>query len=66
MVNKWLLLILIGSTATLVVAMPSMAISVLFPEIAKDLGLNLVQVGTVWGIGSLAGLLTGPGCRYDW
>lgn len=61
MKNKWLLLVLIGSTAALVVAMPSMALSVLFPEIAEDLRLSLVQVGMVWGISSLAGLITGLG-----
>ena len=59
--KSWILLILIGSTATLVVAMPTMAMPVLLPEIADDLGLNLVQVGVVWGIGSLAGLVTGVG-----
>lgn len=59
--KPWILLILIGSTATLVVAMPTMAMPVLLPEIADDLGLNLVQVGMVWGIGSLAGLVTGLG-----
>jgi NNP family nitrate/nitrite transporter-like MFS transporter len=31
---------------------------VLFKEISEDLGLNLVQVGTVWGMISLSGLLT--------
>jgi MFS family permease len=29
---------------------------VLFKEISEDLGLSLVQIGTVWGIGSLAGV----------
>jgi MFS family permease len=55
---KWYILVLIGMTATLVMAMPGMAIPVLFAEISEDLGLNLVQVGAVWGAGSLAGLFT--------
>jgi len=55
---KWLILILIGLTAALVMAMPGMAIPVLFSEISEDLGLNLVQIGVVWGAGSLAGVLT--------
>lgn len=29
---------------------------VLFKEISEDLGLNLVQIGTVWGIASFAGI----------
>jgi MFS family permease len=56
---RWFILILVGLTATLVMAMPSMAIPVLFSEISADLGLNLIQVGAVWGSVSLAGLLTG-------
>jgi cyanate permease len=56
--HKWSVLLLIGLTATLVIAMPSMAIPVLFSEIAEDLGLSLVQVGAIWGTGSLAGLVT--------
>ena len=59
--KAWVLLFLIGLTATLVVAMPTMAIPVLLPEITDDLGLNLVQDGMVWGIGSLAGMVTGLG-----
>jgi MFS family permease len=42
----------------LVVAMPSMGMSVLAKEISQDLHLNLVQVGFVWGIGSLPAILT--------
>ena len=52
------ILLLSGITATLAVAAPSMAMPVLFPEIAEDLGLTLVQVGTVWGIISFAALFT--------
>jgi len=55
---QWFILILIGLTAALVMAMPGMAIPVLFSEISEDLGLNLVQIGAVWGAGSLAGVLT--------
>jgi len=54
--NRWGLLGLAGVTATLVVAMPAMAMPVLFAEIAEELGLSLVQVGAIWGIASLAGL----------
>lgn len=56
---KWFVLGLAGLTATLVVAMPSMAMPVLFPEISEDLGMSLVQIGLIWGTGSLAGLFTG-------
>ncbi len=56
---KWRILTLAALTHTFVVAMPSMCMPVLFPEIAEDLGLGLVQIGAVWGLGSLAGIFTG-------
>jgi MFS family permease len=39
--------------------MPAMAMPVLFSEMSEDLGLSLLQIGAIWGTGSLAGLLTG-------
>jgi MFS family permease len=50
------MLVLSGLTATLAVAAPTMAMPVLFAEIAEELGLTLVQVGAVWGLTSFAGL----------
>jgi len=49
------------STATMmfVLAMPSMAMPVLFPQIAAELHLSLVQIGTVWGLAPLAGVVFG-------
>jgi nitrate/nitrite transporter NarK len=46
-------------TFTFVVAIPQMSLPVLFDEISADLGLSLVQVGWIWGIGSLLGILVG-------
>ena len=56
---KWYVLTLAALTHTLVVAMPVMCMPVLFKEISQDLGLNLVQIGTIWGITSLSGIFTG-------
>jgi len=56
---KWYILILVVLTNMLLVAIPSMGMSVLSKEISGDLGLNLVQVGIIWGIGSLPGIVTG-------
>jgi MFS family permease len=50
------MLTLSGLTATLAVAAPTMAMPVLFAEIAEELGLTLVQIGAVWGLTSFAGL----------
>jgi cyanate permease len=43
-------------TFTFTVAMQQICMSVLFKEIAEDLGLSLVQVGTIWGMPNFAGL----------
>ena len=56
--NKWYILALVVLTNVFVVAMPSMGLSVLSKEISQDLNLNLVQVGIVWGAGSLPSILT--------
>ena len=55
---RWYILALATLTHTFVVAAPLMSLPVLFAEISGDLNLNLVQVGWVWGIGSLAGIFT--------
>lgn len=55
---KWYILTLVVLTNMLVVAIPAMSMSVLSKEISQDLGLNLVQVGIIWGIGSLPGIFT--------
>ena len=56
---RWYVLALAALTGTLTVAIPSMCLPVLFEEIAEDLGLNLVQIGLIWGIGALASIPTG-------
>ncbi|GAI98627.1 unnamed protein product, partial [marine sediment metagenome] len=53
---RWYILTLGALTHTFAVAMPMMSLPVLFKEISVDLDLNLVQIGTVWGMASLAGM----------
>jgi NNP family nitrate/nitrite transporter-like MFS transporter len=55
---RWYVLALAALTNTLTVAIPVMCLPVLFDEISEELGLSLVQVGLVWGIGSLPGIFT--------
>ncbi len=55
---RWYILILTALTNALCVAAPSMCLSVLFDEIAADLRLDLVQVGLIWSIGALPGIVT--------
>jgi MFS family permease len=56
---KYLILTLGALTFTFVVAIPYMSLPVLFDEISADIGLSLVQVGWIWGIGSVMGILVG-------
>ena len=53
---RWYMLALLTATGTFVTALPFSCMPVLFQEIAEDLGLNIVQIGAVWGMGNLAGI----------
>jgi MFS family permease len=53
---KWYMLALSTLTGTFVVAITASCMPVLFKEISDDLGLSLVQIGTVWGMVTLAGV----------
>lgn len=54
--HRWYVLTLAALTFTFAVAMQLICMTVLFKEISEDLGLNLVEIGMVWGIPSLAAL----------
>jgi MFS family permease len=56
---RWYILILATLTSAFAVAAQNMCLPVLFDEISQDLGLDLVQIGLVWGIGALAGIPAG-------
>jgi len=53
---RWWILALATVTGTFVSAVPFSCMPVLFKEISDDLGLSLVQIGSIWGISSLAGI----------
>ena len=55
---RWYILILAALTNTLASAIPSMCLPVLFKEISNDLHLSLVEVGLIWGIAALPGIVT--------
>jgi cyanate permease len=50
-------LILAAIALTFTVAMQQICMTVLFKEISEELGLSLVDIGVIWGIPALAGLL---------
>ena len=56
---RWYMLTLATLTFTFVMGIPTMSLPVLFEEIAQELGLTLVQVGWIWGIGAVLGIVVG-------
>ncbi len=55
---RWYILLLCMLTNSLVSAAPTMCMPVLFENISADLNLSLVQIGLIWGINALPGILT--------
>ncbi len=55
--SRWYVLILAALTCTFTVAMQQICMTVLFKEISEELGLSLVEIGVIWGIPALSGLL---------
>jgi MFS family permease len=53
---RWYMLALATVTAAGVVAIPFSCMPSLFKEISEDLNLSLVEIGTIWGTASLAGV----------
>ncbi len=53
---RWLILALVVTTASMVVAVPAMAVPVLSREIADDLHLDLVQVGLLTATAALTSI----------
>ncbi len=59
---RWYALLLATLTYGAIAGAERLSMPVLFPAIAKDLHLSLVQIGTVWGMDPLAGVFIGlPG-----
>ena len=58
-IYRWRILCLGAFTFTFVVATPHMSLPVLFDEISAEIGLNLVQVGWIWGMSAVMGILVG-------
>jgi nitrate/nitrite transporter NarK len=56
---KWYILLLTCLTAAAVPGAFRMCMPVLFKEIADNLHLSLVSVGTIWGMDALAGIFMG-------
>lgn len=58
---RWYILTIAALTHTVAAAMPVMCMPVLFPEISNDLGLSLIQIGSIWGLLAFPALFTSLG-----
>ena len=56
---RWYILALLTAIGTFVMSIQHSCLPVLFKEISDDLTLDLVQIGTIWGIGYFAGVFVG-------
>jgi MFS family permease len=56
----WNTLALVALTFALVIGVPTASVPVLFKEIAADLNLDVVQIGSVWGMISLGSIFVTP------
>jgi NNP family nitrate/nitrite transporter-like MFS transporter len=56
---RWYILALTMATYGLLTGSARMCMPVLFKQISDDIGLNLVAIGTVWGMDPLAGIFIG-------
>ncbi|MCJ7604822.1 MAG: MFS transporter [Dehalococcoidales bacterium] len=54
--TRWWMLVLLTATGTFVAGIQMSCMPPLFKEISDELGLSLVQIGSVWGLSSLAGI----------
>lgn len=54
----WYVVMLAALTNALVNAAPSLCMPVLFDEISGDMGLTLEQLGVLWGISAMPGVVT--------
>ena len=55
---RWVILAMVTLSGFLVMGFPTTGLSALFSEIAATLDLDLVQIGVIWGVGSVMGIFT--------
>jgi predicted MFS family arabinose efflux permease len=56
---RWGILVFIACTFSLAITGPGSSLAVMFDEIRGDLHLTLVQIGMIWGSGSLLAIFSG-------
>ena len=55
---RWVILAMVTLSGFIVMGFPTTGLSAMFSEVADSLGLDLVQIGVIWGVGSVMGIFT--------
>ena len=55
---RWVILAMVTLSGFLVMGFPTTGLSAMFSEIAEALGLDLIEIGLIWGIGTGMGIFT--------
>ncbi len=55
---RWVILVMVTLSGFIVMGFPTTGLSALFSEIADSLDLDLIQIGMIWGVGSVMGIAT--------
>ena len=55
---RWVILLMVTLSGFIVMGFPTTGISAMFSEIADSLDLDLVEIGVIWGSGSVMGIFT--------
>ncbi len=55
---RWVILALVTFSGFIVMGFPTTGLSALFSEIADSLDLDLIDIGVIWGVGTVMGIFT--------
>ena len=55
---RWVILAMVTFSGFIVMGFPSTGLSAMFSEIAESLDLDLIEIGVIWGVGSVMGIFT--------
>lgn len=53
---RWVILAMVTLSGFIAMGFPTAGLSALFSEIAESLNLNLIQIGVIWGVGTVMGI----------
>ena len=55
---RWVILAMTAFTGFILMGFPTTGLSAMFSQVAETLQLDLIQIGLIWGVGSVMGILT--------